>query len=42
LYRQLSKKVWEEKLRKGDSKTGHAWSKRAGSVLPPRKRGWEE
>ncbi|CAN9247526.1 unnamed protein product [Alternaria alternata] len=28
LYRQLSKKLYEEKAREGDSKGGHQWSKR--------------
>jgi dipeptidyl aminopeptidase/acylaminoacyl peptidase len=36
LYRQLTKKIWEEKQRKGDSKGGHQWSRRGvygGSVV---------
>lgn len=36
LYRQLSKKLFEEKNRKGDTKGSHQWSRRraGGSVLP--------
>ncbi|KAH5179865.1 dipeptidase [Parastagonospora nodorum] len=30
LYRQLSKKLFDEKARKGDSKGGHQWSKKRG------------
>jgi hypothetical protein len=32
LYRQLSKKLFEEKQREGDSRGGHQWSKRGGKM----------
>ena len=42
LYRQLSKLVFEEKHRKGNTKEKHQWSRR-GAVLPQMKKmDWEE